>query len=217
MNQIIFNYDYKKEFSNKNNFIFKKRKIIYLFFFIITTVSVLVIFCYIFYNKYTIYKKNLESNKIMNNYKISTLYSNSSNYSSIKLSNNIEIIGLIEIPKINVSYPILAQSNEELLKISVCRFSGPLPNHTGNLCIAGHNYKNTMMFSKIDELNINDTIYISDLKQNRLKYIVYNKFDTKENDFSVTSNSNNTEITLITCNKNNNKKRVIIKAKMKEI
>ena len=72
------------------------------------------------------------------------------------------------------------------------------------------------MFSRIEELNVNDSIYISDLNKNKLEYVVYNKYTTKENDLSCTKETNNIEITLITCNKNNSNKRVIVKAKVKE-
>lgn len=74
-----------------------------------------------------------------------------------------------------------------------------------------------MMFSRIDELGRNDSIYISDLNKNRLEYVVYDKYTTKENDLSCTKETNNIEITLITCNKNNNNKRIVVKAKVKEI
>lgn len=73
-----------------------------------------------------------------------------------------------------------------------------------------------MMFSRIEELNINDKIYISDLNENKLEYIVYNKYSAKENDLRCIQETTNTEITLITCNKSNNNKRVVIKAKVKE-
>lgn len=73
-----------------------------------------------------------------------------------------------------------------------------------------------MMFSRIDELNIGNSIYISDLNKNRLEYIVYDKYTAEEDDLSCANESNNIEVTLITCNKNNNNKRVVIKAKMKE-
>lgn len=72
------------------------------------------------------------------------------------------------------------------------------------------------MFSKIDQLKENDSIFISDLNKNRIEYIVYNKYITNEDDMACITSTNNIEITLVTCNKNNNKKRVIIKAKMKE-
>ena len=72
------------------------------------------------------------------------------------------------------------------------------------------------MFSKIDQLNKNDSIYISDLNKNRIEYIIYDKYITNENNFTCTNNTKDIEITLVTCNKNNNRKRIIIKAKMKE-
>ena len=73
------------------------------------------------------------------------------------------------------------------------------------------------MFSKIDQLNKNDSIYISDLNKNRIEYIIYDKYITNENNLTCTNKSKDIEITLVTCNKNNNRKRIIIKAKMKEL
>ena len=90
-----------------------------------------------------------------------------------------------------------------------------MPNKIGNLCIAGHNYKSSSMFSKLHKLNIGDSIFITDLNNVRLEYVVYDKFKVKQNNLECTKSSNNVEVTLITCNDNNNKERVVIKAKMK--
>lgn len=216
MNQILFSFN-----DNGNQIKLKSEKILnrknfYLYILISLIILIIIIFSLIIYNKYSIYKKSNDTEKVLSAYNISTLYSSSNTYSAIELSNDIAIIGLIEIPKINISYPILSNADEDILKISVCRFSGPLPNRIGNLCIAGHNYKNNMMFSRLDELNINDKIYISDLNKNKLEYTIYSKYTTLENDWSCTSESNNIEITLITCNKSNNTKRVVVKAKVTE-
>lgn len=101
------------------------------------------------------------------------------------------------------------------MKVSVCRFSGPLPNRIGNMCIAGHNYNNTLMFSKLSKLNIGDSIYITDLNNSRLEYIIYSKFKVKQNNLNCTEDTNNVEITLITCNESNNSERIVVKAKVK--
>lgn len=216
MNQILFSFnDNGNQIKLKNEKILN-RKNFYLYILISLIILIIIIFSLIIYNKYSIYKKSNDTEKVLSAYNISTLYSSSNTYSAIELSNDIAIIGLIEIPKINISYPILSNTDEDILKISVCRFSGPLPNRIGNLCIAGHNYKNNMMFSRLDELNINDKIYISDLNKNKLEYTIYSKYTTFENDWSCTSESNNIEITLITCNKSNNTKRVVVKAKVTE-
>ena len=159
--------------------------------------------------------KEKQTHLLKSKYNIITLYPLSANYTTLKLSNNISVIGLIEIPKINISYPIIENTNKDLLKISVCRFSGPFPNRIGNLCIAGHNYKNNSMFSNLSKLLINDSIYITDLNNTKLEYIIYDKFKVRENNLDCIKNTNNIEITLITCNSSNNSERIVIKAKMK--
>ena len=123
---------------------------------------------------------------------------------------------MIDIPIINISYPIISKTSEELLKISPCRFAGPFPNRFGNMCIAAHNYKNNLMFSKLNKLEKKDSIYITDLNKDKFEYIVYEKYISSEDDWSCINQQNNIEITLITCNTSNNKEIIIIKAKMKE-
>lgn len=216
MNQIL---ETKDNFYFYENIIFKKKKIKkrYLFIFFISIIICIIIAFYLLLSYFSKLSQTKKTNILKDKYNVTTLYSNnSSNYSAIKLSNDISIIGLIEIPSINISYPILDNSNEELLKISVCRFSGPLPNRNGNLCIAGHNYKNSMMFSKLYKLNINDSIFVTDLNNVRLEYIIYEKFKVKENNLDCTKDTSDTQITLITCNDTNNKERIVVKAKVKE-
>ena len=127
-------------------------------------------------------------------------------------------IGEINIPSINVNYPILTTETPEhidtLLKISVCKFHGANPNQVGNLCIVGHNYRNSMFFSKVPTLEIGDIIEITDLSGATLKYSVYDKFIVDPDNVECTSQltGGKKEITLITCT-NDNKQRHIIKAR----
>lgn len=221
MNQILItkneDINYYNYLYNTNMFIYKKNKTkkIYLIIFLISIIICIIILIYFIFSFSKRENDLSKTNILKEKYNINTLYSTNNNYNALKLSNNISIIGLIEIPKINISYPILSNSDENLLKISVCRFSGPLPNRIGNLCIAGHNYNNALMFSKLNKLDIGDNIYITDLNNTRLEYIVYNKFKVKENNLRCIEDSSNIEITLITCNANNNSQRVVIKAKVK--
>lgn len=123
-------------------------------------------------------------------------------------------IGVINIPSINVNYPILSTYTDELLKIAPCKFHGPNPNEVGNLCIAGHNYRNTKFFSKVPTLELGDKIEITDLSGRMLTYTVYDKFIVNPDELECTSQLTNgkKEITLITCT-NDNKQRHIIKAR----
>lgn len=215
MNQIL---ETKDNFYFYGNITSKKKKIkkIYLYVFLISVVICIIISFYLLSSYFFKLIQARETEILKDKYNVSTLYSNNSNYNAIKLSNDISIIGLIEIPSINISYPILENSSEKLLKISVCRFSGSLPNRIGNLCIAGHNYKNSMMFSNLYKLNINDSIFITDLNNVRLEYIIYEKFKVKENDLDCIKNTSDTQVTLITCKDTNNKERIVVKAKVKE-
>lgn len=123
-------------------------------------------------------------------------------------------IGVINIPSINVNYPILSTYTDELLKIAPCKFHGPNPNEVGNLCIAGHNYKNSKFFSKVPTLELGDKIEITDLSGRMLTYTIYDKFIVNPDELECTSQLTNgkKEITLITCT-NDNKQRHIIKAR----
>ena len=123
-------------------------------------------------------------------------------------------IGIVNIPSISVNYPILSTYSDELLKISPCKFHGPNPNEVGNLCIAGHNYKNSKFFSKVPTLVEGDIIEITDLIGNTVKYSVYNKFIVNPDELECTSQltQGRREITLITCT-DDNKQRHIIKAR----
>lgn len=123
-------------------------------------------------------------------------------------------IGVINIPSINVNYPILSTYSDALLKISPCKFWGPNPNEVGNLCIAGHNYKNSKFFSKVPNMELGDTIEITDLGGNTVVYAIYDKYIVNPYELECTSQMTNgkREITLITCT-NDNKQRHIIKAR----
>lgn len=129
-------------------------------------------------------------------------------------------IATINVPKINVQYPIIdgqtdsEQETEALLKISPTKFWGADPNEVGNFCIVGHNYRNTKFFSKVPSLVTGDIIEITDATGKTLRYSVYDKFEVVPEDLSCTSQltDGKKEITLITCT-NDSKMRVIIKAR----
>ncbi len=126
---------------------------------------------------------------------------------------NYYTIGRINIPKINVNYPILSETTTELLKISPCKFWGADPNKEGNFCIVGHNYRNTKFFSKVPTLENGDIIEVTDLSGKTVQYSVYDKYIVEPDDTSCTTQLTNgrTEITLITCT-DDSKQRVIVKA-----
>ncbi len=198
MNQIIFD----------KNLTIKKKKFFKLQL-ILSIVVILIVICVIM-NNYN-YDENLEniSEIIDKNVRLTQLYKNN------KITTYETYLGKIIIDRINLEYTIFNNYNETLLKIAPCKFFGGDLGETGNICIAGHNYNDNRFFSRIAELNIKDNIKLIDLDGNEYNYIVYDNFEISEDDFSILKQKKKYELTLLTCN-NSNKKRVIIKAYMKE-
>ena len=126
--------------------------------------------------------------------------------------NQYDIVGVVNIPKINCKYPILAETTDTLLKVSVCKFWGSNPNEVGNLCIVGHNYKNSKFFSKVPSMVVGDIVEITDLSGKTLKYQAYDIYTVDPSDTRCTSQltQGKKEVTLITCT-NDTKQRVVVK------
>lgn len=133
---------------------------------------------------------------------------------------NYTTIATINIPKINVNYPILegekgsTEETESLLKISPTKFWGPNVNEVGNFCIVGHNYRNSRFFSKVPTLTNGDTFEVTDLTGRTITYEIYDKYTVDPKNVSCTSQltGGKKEVTLITCT-DNSEQRVIVKAR----
>ena len=130
-------------------------------------------------------------------------------------------IGIINIPSLGIEYPILATTSEKTLKVSVTKYWGGNPNEVGNLCITGHNYKNSKFFGKLLSIKQGDIINITDLSGRTLDYTVYDTYVVDPKDTTCTSQltDGKVEVTLITCYYENGNahatKRFIVKARVK--
>lgn len=128
-----------------------------------------------------------------------------------------EYIGIVNIPKLNITYPILSNTTDELMKVAPCKFHGSNPNEVGNLCIIAHNYRRKgVFFSDVPTLENGDIIEIQDLSQKTVQYEVYDVHTVSPDDTSDTTQKTDgrREVTLITCT-NDSKERVIVRCKEK--
>ncbi len=217
MNQILVtksnknDKDFKLEpYSRKSHYKRDWFKFQFAFSLCIITLSILGTSFYL----YQLSKKEDFSDKLLANYNIYRLYSSREDASPQENPNGL--FGIIEIPKINLYYPVFSELTEELLKISPCKFYGDTPANNGNICIAGHNYDNSLFFSKISSLSSNDEIFIFDNNGMKYIYFVYDIYEVSQSDLSPVLNYeiNQKILTLVTCN-NFNSNRIIIKAKQK--
>lgn len=159
------------------------------------------------------YKKNYDNEKEVSNFIKEMETEDNKEDSKIKTFKGFETIGIIEIPKIGIKYPIINETNDATMKISITKFWGPNVNEIGNITLAGHNNRDGTMFGKTKNLIIGDIIKMKDLNNNTINYKIFDIYSISPNDVScVESTKENTrEVTLITCT-NGHKNRLIIKA-----
>lgn len=125
-----------------------------------------------------------------------------------------KVVGIIEIPKINIRYPIINETSDELMKISVTKFWGPDINEIGNFTIAGHNNRDGTMFGKTKYLQKGDIIKLTSLKNESVTYKIFDIYSIDPSDVSCVESvdGKTKEVTLITCT-NGHKQRLIVKAR----
>ena len=221
MNQILITKSFNTNIFQNNTISIKKMNNILrtkIIFWISIITLILCLSLYISL-QYTSLKNIKIAKNLENKFEIQNLYSSENNsyiaqrtISDSTLSNlKPFVIGLIKIDKIDLMYPILSESSDELLEISPCRFYGPMPNEIGNLCIAGHNYANNTHFGKLYLLEEGDIIQIFDLTGKIVDYEIYYYDEISSDDISCLSQETNNlkELTLITCNTLNGKRKII--------
>ena len=213
MNQII-NIDLNKNSDLSDEKIEKNKispKKVFNTQFYLSIIAIFIIISLFTYYKFSLNKKENLSHSLKSNYSISQLYAKNSNDSSIY--NPSFIIGMIEIPSLSISYPIFSYLDDELLKISPCKFLGEMPPASSNLCIAAHNYDNNKFFSNINLLKNGDEILIYNQIGEKFVYYVFNQYEVNDNDLSPIKEGyhGSHELTLITCN-NLNQRRIVVKA-----
>ncbi len=206
---------------------------------ILLIIVIIAIIGFLAFGGYTVYKQftsTKEANEFVNSFingannDVNNTANNSNNISGDDPLNQVEntpsgsgsstgqtfqgfaVIGTIEIPKINLAYPILKDASPAAIEKSVAKLYGVNPNEPGNILIIGHNYRNGRLFANNKKLSVGDKIYITDLSGQRLTYTIYDKFETTTEDVSfITRNTNGArEISLQTCTDDGNFRLIIL-------
>ena len=122
------------------------------------------------------------------------------------------VVGTIEIPAIDLKYPILERTTPDSIELAVAiLYTANGLNQPGNTLIVGHNYRSGAFFGNNDKLQLNDKVYITYTSGTRIKYNIYNIYETsaEDGDFIMRDTNGRREISLSTCT-NNSKARLII-------
>ena len=195
---------------------------------IIVIVGIVGLLGFLGYDLYKKYHTNSDAEKFIEQYEEDVTgkeqedYSNAENpLEGIESSENngtkkytykgFEVSGTIEIPATNVKYPVLSQVSKKGLETSVAIQYGVGLNQPGNTVIVGHNYRNGLFFSNNKKLSNGDSIYITDNSGTKLKYVIYNKYETtpEDTDYMIRDTAGKREISLSTCTDDSSARLII--------
>ena len=122
------------------------------------------------------------------------------------------VLGTMEIPATDYSYPVLETVTRNSIETAVATQRGAGRNQEGNSVIIGHNYRNGLFFSNNKRLNVGDKIYITDNSGVELTYTIYDKFETSDSDtsFYQRDTGGKPEVTLSTCTDDSSARLIIL-------
>ncbi len=155
-----------------------------------------------------------DSNEVINIPEVESQEESSTEVYTTTDGEDYTIEATIRIPRLDIEYPVISETSESLLKISVNKYWGPAPNEIGNYCIVGHNYKSKKMFGRLSEVVSGDIVELEGVNGKVVKYSVYDIDVVDPDDTTCTSQLTNgrREVTLITCT-NYGTQRLVVKAR----
>lgn len=147
---------------------------------------------------YINYKTNQINKEFVREYK-----NNTKNIDTKKDDYEIgDVIGVLNIPKINLEVAIKRGITNEILKDSVGHFENTaMPGEYGNFSVAGHRaYTSNKFFSNLDEVEIGDDLNVLfenetfTYKVNSIEVVTPDKVEVVDS-----TDNDKKEITLVTC------------------
>lgn len=134
------------------------------------------------------------------------------NNNSEDLLKNQQVIGIINIPAINIEFPIVEGSNRANIAVAIGHMKGTsVLGGEGNCVLAGHHggiYG--VFFKNLEKLKKDDNVVLTDEYGTMYTYRVDKSFKVKPTDVYVTDNLEGYNLTLITC-QDNGKNRLVVR------
>jgi len=119
----------------------------------------------------------------------------------------------LTVSALSLHLPVNAYCDDEALKRSVCKFSGPAPGQAGNYVIAGHNYWNGAQFARLKDLKPGDTATLAQSGKAYTYRVYALQTVTPENMAALSVPGGSAELTLLTCS-DNNTRRLLVRCRL---
>lgn len=165
--------------------------------------------------RYLNYNTTKSNNDIVEQYEKAITTDTTDTKETTEIPKNI--IGILEIPTIDIKVAIQEGTDEETLKYAVGHFKETAqPGQQGNFAVAGHRaYTYNKFFSNLDEVKIGDEINVI-TKEATYTYKVNSSEVVLPEQVEVLNSTDNKTITLITCTpKYSGTHRLVLKGELK--
>lgn len=121
-----------------------------------------------------------------------------------------QVIGKLNIPKIEQELPVLAVADDKALGVSVCYYQGPMPGEEGNLVITGHNFASGAHFGRLNELLEGDAVSMSLPDGSVYTYTVADRQEIWPDDTAALNDYEGEHmLTLMTCSNHGNRRLLV--------
>lgn len=121
-----------------------------------------------------------------------------------------DVIARIDIDAIDAHLPVLSETTNAALKVSVCYYEGSMPGEDGNMIVTGHNYSNGSIFGKLDKVAVGDTVLLTSQQGVTQTYTVYAIDHIRPDQPEKLDDTQYArELTLLTCESHGNGRLVV--------
>ena len=120
-----------------------------------------------------------------------------------------QVIGTLTLEKTAQTLPVISETSDKALKVSVCWFEGAMPGEKGNMVITGHDYASGAHFGQLSKLAVGDRVSFAAPD----KTYVYEVYDTEiikpDEPEKLNDYEGDTVLTMLTCTSHGNRRLVV--------
>lgn len=134
---------------------------------------------------------------------------------AFKRNQTFQSIGQIVIPKVEISLPLFSGVKNDQLLVGVGTLFPERTAENQNIVVLGHHLgRENLLFGKLVNVTVGDSIYL-EYQHQFYQYQVSQTMTIQQTELQVLANSNQAELTLITCDKpTHTEQRFVVKGKL---
>lgn len=116
-----------------------------------------------------------------------------------------DVVARLDITQLNLSLPVLSETTNKALKVSVCRYLVERANGEFNLVITGHNYRNGALFGNLEKIKVGAEVLLTAKSGETINYTVYAIEHIKPDEIDrLVDEKYAGDLSLLTCEKRGN-------------